>query len=119
MIRPCALDAETLWRAWISGRRISTSSATRAGDAGRRPTAKILFSPGRMGVAFVTGMQGDDPKYFRVIATPKHFAVHSGPEPSRHSVDVQVSKHDEEDTYLPAFRAAVTEGKAGVGDVRL
>lgn len=67
---------------------------------------------GRMGVAFVTGMQGDDPKYFRVISTPKHFAVHSGPEPSRHTIDIQVSKHDEEDTYLPAFRAAVTDGKA-------
>ena len=70
------------------------------------------FLTGRMGVAFVTGLQGDDPKYFRVISTPKHFAVHSGPEPSRHSIDVQVSKHDMEDTYLPAFRAAVTEGKA-------
>ena len=70
------------------------------------------FLTGRMGVAFVTGLQGDDPKYFRVIATPKHFAVHSGPEPSRHSIDVQVSKHDMEDTYLPAFRAAITEGKA-------
>lgn len=70
------------------------------------------FLTGRMGVAFVTGMQGDDPKYFRVISTPKHFAVHSGPEPSRHSINVEVSKHDMEDTYLPAFRAAVTEGKA-------
>jgi beta-glucosidase len=70
------------------------------------------FLTGRMGVAFVTGLQGDDPKYFRVISTPKHFAVHSGPEPSRHSIDVQVSKHDMEDTYLPAFRATVTEGKA-------
>jgi len=70
------------------------------------------FLTGRMGVAFVTGLQGDDPKYFRVISTPKHFAVHSGPEPSRHTIDVQVSKHDMEDTYLPAFRDAVTEGKA-------
>jgi beta-glucosidase len=70
------------------------------------------FLTGRMGVAFVTGLQGDDPKYFRVISTPKHFAVHSGPEPTRHSMDVQISKHDMEDTYLPAFRAAVTEGKA-------
>jgi beta-glucosidase len=70
------------------------------------------FLTGRMGVAFVTGLQGDDPKYFRVISTPKHFAVHSGPEPSRHSIDVQVSKHDMEDTYLPAFRATITEGKA-------
>jgi len=70
------------------------------------------FLTGRMGIAFVTGLQGNDPKYFRVIATPKHFAVHSGPEPARHSMDVLVSKHDMEDTYLPAFRAAVTEGKA-------
>lgn len=68
---------------------------------------------GRMGVAFVTGMQGDDPRYFRVIATPKHFAVHSGPEPTRHVAEVPVSRHDELDTYLPAFRAAVVEGKAG------
>src|SRR5712691_4694992 len=70
------------------------------------------FLTGRMGVAFVTGLQGDDPKYYRVISTPKHFAVHSGPEPSRHSINVEVSKHDLEDAYLPAFRATVTEGKA-------
>jgi beta-glucosidase len=70
------------------------------------------FLTARMGVAFVTGMQGDDPRYFRVISTPKHYAVHSGPEPTRHFADVDVSKHDELDTYLPAFRAAVTEGKA-------
>ena len=71
------------------------------------------YLTGRVAVAYVTGMQGDDPKYLRVIATPKHYAVHSGPEPLRHTMDVQVSKHDEEDTYLWAFRAAVTEGKAG------
>jgi beta-glucosidase len=71
------------------------------------------FLTARMGVAFVTGMQGDDPKYYRVIATPKHYAVHSGPESTRHIADVQVSKHDEVDTYLPAFRATVTEAKAG------
>ena len=71
------------------------------------------FLTTRMGVAFVTGMQGDDPKYYRVISTPKHYAVHSGPEPTRHTADVNVSKHDELDTYLPAFRATVTEAKAG------
>ncbi len=71
------------------------------------------FLTSRMGVAFVTGLQGDDPKYIQVISTPKHFAVHSGPEPSRHSVNVEASKRDMEDTYFPAFRAAVTEGKAG------
>jgi beta-glucosidase len=69
------------------------------------------FLSGRMGKAFVTGLQGDDPKYYRVISTAKHFAVHSGPEPTRHTVDVQVSKHDMEDTYLPAFRTLVVEGK--------
>jgi beta-glucosidase len=71
------------------------------------------FLTGRMAVAFVTGMQGDDPNHYRVIATPKHFVVHSGPEPTRHMADVDVSKHDELDTYLPAFRAAITEGHAG------
>jgi beta-glucosidase len=71
------------------------------------------FLTARMGVAFVTGMQGDDPHYYRVISTPKHFAVHSGPEPTRHTADVTVSKHDELDTYLPAFRATVIEAKAG------
>jgi beta-glucosidase len=71
------------------------------------------FLTARMGVAFVTGMQGNNPKYYRVISTPKHFAVHSGPEPLRHTEDVTVSKHDELDTYLPAFRATVTEAKAG------
>ncbi len=71
------------------------------------------FLTARMGVAFVTGMQGEDPHYYRTISTPKHFAVHSGPEPTRHEADVAVSRHDELDTYLPAFRATVTEAKAG------
>jgi beta-glucosidase len=71
------------------------------------------FLSARLAVAYVTGLQGDDPHYYRAIATPKHFAVHSGPEPTRHFADVDVSKHDIEDTYLPAFRAAIVEGKAG------
>ena len=71
------------------------------------------FLTARMAVAFVTGMQGDDPHYYRVISTPKHYAVHSGPEPTRHFTDVDVNKHDELDTYLPAFRAAVVEAHAG------
>ena len=70
------------------------------------------FLTARMGVAFVTGMQGDNPKYFRVVSTPKHYAVHSGPEPLRHGFNVDVSPHDLEDTYLPAFRATVTEAHA-------
>jgi beta-glucosidase len=70
------------------------------------------FLTGRMGVAYVTGLQGDNPKYYLAIATPKHYDVHSGPEPTRHFADVDVSKHDEVDTYEPAFRAAIVEGKA-------
>jgi beta-glucosidase len=71
------------------------------------------FLTSRLGVAFVTGLQGNDPKYLKTVATSKHFAVHSGPETTRHTVDVRASRHDMEDTYLPAFRATVTEGKAG------
>ena len=71
------------------------------------------FLTGRMGVAYVTGLQGDNPKYYLAIATPKHYDVHSGPEPTRHFADVDVSKHDEVDTYEPAFRAAIVDGKAG------
>ena len=67
---------------------------------------------GRLAVAFIGGLQGDDPGHPKVIATPKHFAVHSGPEAGRHAFDVDVSPHDLEATYLPAFRAAVTEGHA-------
>ena len=70
------------------------------------------FLTGKLGTAFVRGLQGDDPKYFKVISTPKHYAVHSGPEPARHTIDVKISLHDEEDTYLAAFRQAVVEGKA-------
>ncbi|GAA0561979.1 glycoside hydrolase family 3 C-terminal domain-containing protein [Rhizomicrobium electricum] len=66
----------------------------------------------RMGVAYVQGMQGPDADLPDVIATPKHFAVHSGPESTRHQANVFVSQHDIEDTYLPAFRAAVVEGGA-------
>jgi beta-glucosidase len=71
------------------------------------------FLTARMGVAYVGGLQGDNPKYYLAIATPKHYAVHSGPEPTRHFADVDVSKHDEIDTYEAAFRAAIVEGNAG------
>jgi beta-glucosidase len=71
------------------------------------------FLTARLGVAFVTGLQGDDPKYLKVVATPKHYAVHSGPESLRHRFDVEVSLHDLYDTYTSAFRATVVEGQAG------
>ena len=71
------------------------------------------FLTGRLGVAYVRGMQGPNPDQPDVIASPKHYAVHSGPESTRHEANVYVSPHDLEDTYLPAFRAAVVEGRAG------
>lgn len=66
----------------------------------------------RLGVAFVRGLQGDDPKYLKLAATPKHFAVHSGPEKDRHRFDARVSQKDLHETYLPAFKACVVEAKA-------
>jgi len=70
------------------------------------------FLTGRLAVSFVRGLQGNDRDHPRVIATPKHFAVHSGPESLRHGFNARPSAHDLEDTYLPAFRAAVVEGGA-------
>jgi beta-glucosidase len=71
------------------------------------------FLTGQIGFAYITGLQGDDPRYLKMLAASKHFAVHSGPEPARHAIDVQVSRHDMEDTYLPAFRYTLTAAHAG------
>jgi beta-glucosidase len=71
------------------------------------------FLTGQMAVQFIQGMQGDDPRYYKVIATAKHFAVHSGPEPIRHKMNTNVSEYDLRETYLPAFKRSVTEGKCG------
>jgi len=68
------------------------------------------YLTGQMGLQFVKGLQGDDPKYLKVVATAKHFAVHSGPEPLRHEFDASVSERDLRETYLPAFRTLVVEG---------
>ncbi|MDE3058584.1 MAG: glycoside hydrolase family 3 C-terminal domain-containing protein [Bacteroidota bacterium] len=70
------------------------------------------FLTSRMGVAFVKGLQGKNPKYFKVISTPKHYAVHSGPEPDRHTFNAIISSGDLWETYLPAFEACVKEGGA-------
>ena len=66
----------------------------------------------RMGVVFVRGLQGDDSRYLKVVATPKHFAVHSGPEADRHHFDARVDERDLRGTYLPAFQACVQEAGA-------
>jgi beta-glucosidase len=70
------------------------------------------YLTGRMAVAFIKGMQGTDPHYYKVIATAKHYAVHSGPESTRHSFDAHPTARDLAETYLPAFRASIVEGKA-------
>lgn len=66
----------------------------------------------RLGVAFCKGLQGDDPKYLKLVATPKHYAVHSGPEPLRHEFDAVVTQRDLHETYLPHFKACVQEAGA-------
>ena len=70
------------------------------------------FLAGQLGLAFVTGLQRNDPKYLKTVATPKDYAVHSGPEPDRHGFNVAVATRDLEDTYLPAFRTTVVDGHA-------
>jgi beta-glucosidase len=71
------------------------------------------YLTGRLAVQFIKGLQGDDPKYLKVVATAKHFAVHSGPESERHTFDARISEADLNETYLPQFRAAIEEGRAG------
>lgn len=68
------------------------------------------YLTGRMGLRFVQGMQGSDQRYFKTIATAKHYAVHSGPEPTRHEFNAVISERDLRETYLPAFRTLVKDG---------
>jgi beta-glucosidase len=79
---------------------------------GQETLGEDPFLTGSLAVRFIRGVQGDDPHYFEAIATPKHFAVHSGPEPLRHGFDVDPSRRDLAETYLPAFRRSIVEGKA-------
>lgn len=79
---------------------------------GQETYGECPYLTARLGVAFVKSLQGDDPKYLKTVATPKHYAVHSGPEHERHHFDIDVSERDLRDTYLPAFKATVQEGGA-------
>jgi beta-glucosidase len=67
----------------------------------------------RLAVEFIRGLQGENPQYLKTVATPKHFAVHSGPEKLRHSFNAVVSQRDLRMTYLPAFEACIVEAEAG------
>src|SRR5215469_11787274 len=70
------------------------------------------YLTGRLAVQLIKGLQGDDPKYLKTVATAKHYAVHSGPEPLRHTFDAVIDEQDLRDTYLPQFRMAIAEGGA-------
>src|SRR5262249_52682060 len=70
------------------------------------------FLTGTMGVQFIRGLQGTDPKYLKTVSTVKHFAVHSGPEPERHTFDAAVSERDLRESYLPHFEMGIKEGGA-------
>jgi beta-glucosidase len=79
---------------------------------GHETYGECPFLTSRLAVAFCRGLQGDDAQYLKTVATPKHFAVHSGPEGLRHGFDAVVSPKDLRETYLPAFHACITEAKA-------
>jgi beta-glucosidase len=68
------------------------------------------YLTGQLGMQYVKGLQGNDPNYLKVVATAKHYAVHSGPEPSRHNFNAMISERDLRETYLPAFRTLVMDG---------
>ncbi len=70
------------------------------------------YLTGQLAVRFIRGLQGSDPRYLKVVATAKHFAVHSGPEPERHTFNARIDERDLRETYLPQFEAAVKEGGA-------
>ncbi len=115
--------------------RAKFHAAQRAGYSGQRYQGLTFWSPnvnifrdprwgrgqetygedpylaGELGVAYVRGLQGDDPRYLKAAACAKHFAVHSGPEANRHTFDARISLRELHDTYLPAFKKLVQEGK--------
>src|SRR5208282_2017054 len=80
---------------------------------GQETYGEDTFLTARLGVAFIQGLQGDDPNYIKAMACAKHFAVHSGPEPARHTFDAVPPERDFYETYLPQFEAAVREGHVG------
>ena len=80
---------------------------------GQETYGEDTFLTARLGVAFIEGLQGDDPNYIKAMACAKHFAVHSGPEPERHHFDADPPERDFYETYLPHFEAAVREGHVG------
>jgi len=81
------------------------------GGRGHETYGEDPYLSGEMGVQFIKGLQGDDPRYLKVVATSKHYAVHSGPEPSRHEFDAVIGERDFRDTYFPAFKKTVEEGR--------
>ena len=104
---------------WTTGRRTSTSSAIRAGAAGRRPTAKIRSSPAAWASHSSRACRATIRTTSKSIATPKHYAVHSGPEPLRHTFDAKVSEYDLVNTYLSGVQGHGDGRQGGFRHVRL
>ncbi|MBR5724548.1 MAG: glycoside hydrolase family 3 C-terminal domain-containing protein [Bacteroidales bacterium] len=77
---------------------------------GQETCGEDPYLTGVLGLQTVLGMQGNDPKYYKTHACAKHYAVHSGPEPLRHTYDARVSQRDLWETYLPAFKKLVVDG---------
>lgn len=78
---------------------------------GQETYGECPYLTARLGVAFIQGLQGRHPRYLKLVATARHFAVHSGPEPLRQKFNAVVSARDLRETYLPHFKAAVQEAK--------
>src|SRR3546814_1574953 len=109
---------------FISSRRLHTSCALVTGvqtcalpiyprwGRGQETLGEDPYLTGTLATEFITGLQGDDPRYLKAIATPKHYAVHSGPEPLRHGFNVDPSERDLAETYLPAFRRTIVDGRS-------
>ena len=81
---------------------------------GQETYGECPYLTGQMGAAFVRGIQGPDPNHLKAVATPKHFAVHSGPEKNRLKFNSRVSEKDLRETYLPAFHACIKAGAQSV-----
>ena len=81
---------------------------------GQETLGEDPYLTGVLGAQFIRGIQGNDPRYLTAAATAKHLAVHSGPEPDRHHFNVDPSRQDLAETYLPAFRRAVVDGKVEI-----
>jgi beta-glucosidase len=105
-------DAKWFWGLTFWSPNINIFRDPRWGR-GQETYGEDPFLAGTLGVSFIKGLQGDDPKHMKAMACAKHFAVHSGPEPERHRFNAVLPERDLYETYLPQFEMAVREGRVG------